>query len=218
MARKRDSLQRRGPRRQPKQRFLIVCEGTVTEPCYFRDVRHVERSLIELQIEPRATPKTIVERAVELKKQANRDAKRRADDNLKYDEVWCVFDVDDHRLIVEAKEQAKANGVEVAISNPCFELWALLHFQYLRADLESATGPRVRSRDLKWLPPLRSLSLVPWPRRSGDGRPHRRHTILRRTSGYRRRVFSRRDWLASSVRPPVRRWSWVSREARSAAQ
>ena len=136
MARKRDSLQRRGPRRQPKQRFLIVCEGTVTEPCYFRDVRHVERSLIELQIEPRATPKTIVERAVELKKQANRDAKRRADDNLKYDEVWCVFDVDDHRLIVEAKEQAKANGVEVAISNPCFELWALLHFQDQRADIE----------------------------------------------------------------------------------
>jgi hypothetical protein len=136
MARKRDSLQRRGPRRQPKQRFLIVCEGTVTEPCYFRDVRHVERSLIELQIEPRATPKTIVERAVELKKQANRDAKRRADDNLKYDEVWCVFDVDDHRLIVEAKEQAKANGVEVAISNPCFELWALLHFQDQRAHIE----------------------------------------------------------------------------------
>jgi hypothetical protein len=76
MARNRDDLQRRRPRRQPKPRFLIVCEGTVTEPCYFRAVRHAECSLIELEIEPRATPKTIVERAVELNTQANGDAKR----------------------------------------------------------------------------------------------------------------------------------------------
>jgi hypothetical protein len=129
MARNRDSLQRRRARREPKPRFLIVCEGTVTEPCYFRDVRHVERSLIELQIEPRATPKAIVERAAELKKQADHDAERRTDDNLRYEEVWCVFDIDDHRLIPEAKDQARANGIELAISNPCFELWALLHFQ-----------------------------------------------------------------------------------------
>jgi hypothetical protein len=129
---KRDSLRRRRPRLQPKSRFLIVCEGTVTEPCYFRAVRHVERSLIDLQIEPRLTPKTIVERAVELKKQADRDAKRRADDNLKYDEVWCVFDVDDHRLIFEAKEQAKANGVE-----------ALLHFQDQRAHIECGKVQRL---------------------------------------------------------------------------
>lgn len=136
MARNRDSLQRRRPLRQPKPRFLIVCEGTVTEPCYFRAVRHVERCLIELQIEPRATPKTIVERAVKLKKQADHDAKRRADENLKYDEVWCVFDVDDHLLIAEAKDQAKANSIELAISNPCFELWALLHFRDQRAHIE----------------------------------------------------------------------------------
>ena len=136
MSRSHDDLQRRGPRRQPKPRFLIVCEGTVTEPCYFRDVRHMERCLIELDIEPRATPRRIVQRAVELKNQANRDAKRRADDNLRYDEIWCVFDVDDHPLIPEATDQAKANGIELAISNPCFELWALLHFQDQQAHIE----------------------------------------------------------------------------------
>jgi flavin-binding protein dodecin len=96
----------------------------------------MERCLIELDIEPRATPRRIVERAVELKNQANRDAKRRADDNLRYDEIWCVFDVDDHPLIPEATDQAKANGIELAISNPCFELWALLHFQDQQAHIE----------------------------------------------------------------------------------
>jgi hypothetical protein len=103
----------------------------------------VERSLIDLEIEPGSTPKAIVERAVELKKQADLDAKRRADDNLTYDEVWCVFDVDDHRLIFEATEQAKANEIEVAVSNPCFELWALLHFQDQRAHIERGKVQRL---------------------------------------------------------------------------
>ncbi len=93
---------------------------------------------MELEIERGETPKTIVQRAVDLRRQAIRDAKRRADDNLKYDEVWCVFDVDEHLLIAEAREQAQANGVEVAISNPCFEPWALLHFQDQRAHIERA--------------------------------------------------------------------------------
>jgi hypothetical protein len=101
-----------------------------------------------LEIEPRSTPKTIVERAVKLKKQANRDANRLADDNHQYEEVWCVFDVDDHLLIAEAQEQAKANGVEVAISNPCFELWALLHFQDQRAHIERGKVQRLCAKHM----------------------------------------------------------------------
>jgi hypothetical protein len=50
--------------------------------------------------------------------------------------VWCVFDIDEHPLIPEAKDQARANGIELAISNPCFELWALLHFQDKSAHIE----------------------------------------------------------------------------------
>jgi len=135
MARNRDDLQRRRPRRQPKPRFLIVCEGTVTEPRYFNDVRHIERSLIDLQIEPGGTPKTLVERATERKREADGKARKLKDDNQKYEEVWCVFDIDEHPLIPEAKDQARANRVELAISNPCFELWVLLHFQDQRAHI-----------------------------------------------------------------------------------
>jgi hypothetical protein len=46
-----------------------------------------------------------------------------------YDQIWVVFDVDEHPGVPEAKKQAKDNNLMVAISNPCFELWALLHFQ-----------------------------------------------------------------------------------------
>jgi hypothetical protein len=136
MARNRDSLQRRGPRRTPKARLLIVCEGTVTEPRYFKDVRYHEHSLIELDVRPGGAPKDLVERAAGLKREANGKARKLKDDNQKYEEVWCVFDIDEHPLVPEAKDQARANGIELAISNPCFELWALLHFQDQHAHIE----------------------------------------------------------------------------------
>jgi hypothetical protein len=36
--------------------------------------------------------------------------------------VWCVFDIDEHPVIPEAKDQAPANRIELTISNPYFEL------------------------------------------------------------------------------------------------
>jgi hypothetical protein len=47
---------------------LIVCEGTQTEPGYFQETRHLERSLIDLEMSPGGEPKALVERAVEKKK------------------------------------------------------------------------------------------------------------------------------------------------------
>lgn len=134
--RRRESLRRRGPRRLPKKRFLIVCEGKVTEPSYFDDLRIHLRSVIDLKLEPAGQPKTIVERALVLRREAQSLARRSQDLNNRYDEVWCVFDVDEHPRLAEAKQQALANGLDVAISNPCFELWALLHFQDQNAHIE----------------------------------------------------------------------------------
>lgn len=135
---KHDRLRRRRPSRQPLPRILIVCEGTRTEPGYFQGMRHLLRSLVELEVSPGGTPKTLVERAVEMKKAAERESKRSADRNLLYDEVWCVFDIDEHPFVPEAREQAGANKISVAISNPCFELWVLLHFQDQRAHVDRA--------------------------------------------------------------------------------
>jgi hypothetical protein len=92
-------------------------------------------------------PKTLVERASELKKIAEREARRQKDDFLKYDEVWCVFDVDAHPNLADALQQARANSILLAVSNPCFELWLLLHFQDQRAHLERSQAQAV-CRDL----------------------------------------------------------------------
>lgn len=124
-------LRRRPPWREVKPRILVVCEGTVTEPRYFEDLRRKERAaLVEIVIDgDGGEPKTLVERAVERKKQAERDAERYRDDNRRFDAVWCVFDVDEHPRLADARQQARDNGIELAVSNPCFELWALLHLQ-----------------------------------------------------------------------------------------
>ena len=115
---------------------MIVCEGLVTEPHYFKEFRRLERRLIELEIVPAGVPKTVVEVAVAMKKKSDEMAKQRKDENLRYDYVWCLFDIDEHPNVEDAKQQARDNSLEIAISNPCFELWLLLHFQDQNAHID----------------------------------------------------------------------------------
>jgi hypothetical protein len=95
-----------------------------------------------------ATPKRLVERAVAIKREAEHEARSQRDSFLAYDEVWCVFDVDEHPFLAEARQQARDNGVELAVSNPCFELWALVHFQEQWAFLERNEARRSLKRHL----------------------------------------------------------------------
>lgn len=126
----RRNLKRRPPRIDPRPRVLIVCEGGVTEPSYLKGLKQREEiRLLDVEVSPEGVPKTVVARAVEMKKAAAREAKSFRDDNRRYDEVWCMFDVDEHPNVPEAKQQARANGINLAVSHPCFELWLLLHFQ-----------------------------------------------------------------------------------------
>jgi hypothetical protein len=60
---------------------LVVCEGTQTEPGYFSEIRHLERSIIDLELNGGGEPKAVVQRAVEKKKLAERTAKAKKDEN-----------------------------------------------------------------------------------------------------------------------------------------
>jgi hypothetical protein len=130
--------ERRSPRAQPRLRILLICEGAVTEPGYFNALRtELRNPLVEIEIEGRGEgPKSLVERAVLRKKESDRSARKEGKDSQVYDEIWCVFDVDEHAKLADARQQARDNGIELAVSNPCFELWALLHFQSQTAYLE----------------------------------------------------------------------------------
>lgn len=138
MPRGRRDLRRRRAFTEPRPSVLICCEGEVTEPSYLKGLKNELRiRLCRIEVVPSGSnPKTIVDHAVEKKREAARRARLEKDENLRYDEVWCVFDVDSHAHIPEAKQKAAANGVQLAISNPCFELWLLLHFKDQRGHIE----------------------------------------------------------------------------------
>lgn len=134
--------------KEQKERFLLCCEGSGTEPGYFRSLAEFLRNplidLIEIEIAEHETtdPKQIVEQAKRLRSDAIREAKRMHDDNLRYDQVWCVFDRDQHVYFDEAINQALDNALDLAVSNPCFELWILVHFQDQTAGLDRKDARR----------------------------------------------------------------------------
>lgn len=125
-------LNRQVGTRDPKKRVVVVCEGEKTEPMYLNLVNaRSDAALIELVVvdETSTTPKQLVERACREKKAAERQGRQTKDPNTKIDELWCAFDVDEHPLIKEARQQAEANNIHLAVSNPCIEIWLLLHFK-----------------------------------------------------------------------------------------
>ena len=122
---------RRAATRSPRRRLLVVCEGECTEPDYIRGYeRQVRNVTVEIEISrDRGDPKKIVEIAKEHSSRVRAEAKRLDDPHLDFDEIWCVFDRDDHERFHDACTMARDNGFELAISNPCVELWLLLHFR-----------------------------------------------------------------------------------------
>ncbi len=122
---------RRAATRDPRRRLLVVCEGKRTEPEYIKGYqRHVRNASVEVAIpNEQGDPKKVVEIAKALAEDAARQAKQHGDDYLKFDEVWCVFDRDEHERFHDACTMARANAFKLAVSNPCIELWLLLHFR-----------------------------------------------------------------------------------------
>ena len=128
-------LRRRSPFRRANKIVLIVCEGTKTEPEYFGDFRRHERVMgVTLKcVGMGEDPLRVVLEAEKLR--GNRLAQARRGADIAFDEVWAVFDVDHHdpERLREAMREATQLEISTAISNPCFELWFVLHFHDLFA-------------------------------------------------------------------------------------
>ena len=104
--------------RDPKPVILVVCEGEITEPQYLDGFsRACRNSRVRIRIATQhGVPRTLVETAKRYKREAELEAKRKRDDNLSFDAVWCVFDVDEHPGVPDAAQMARDNGIELAIS------------------------------------------------------------------------------------------------------
>ncbi len=117
--------QRKVNTREVKQRFLIVCEGEKTEPNYFISFR-VPKNVVEIDVQGLGeNPSKLVQSAKKLKKH---------DD---YDQVWCVFDRDSWTPedFNNAIKNAQQQGFKVAYSHEAFEVWYVLHFEFLNTGI-----------------------------------------------------------------------------------
>lgn len=126
MSSKTRDRQRRPARSQrplpPGKSMLVVCEGT-TEQEYIDELsRHIGNPSVQIRFcRDRGTPDKIVALAQqEIRAQATNR-------NPGYDEVWCVFDRDDHDHFHGPIQTAIDRGYKLAVSNPCVELWLLIH-------------------------------------------------------------------------------------------
>ena len=111
--------------------YLIITEGTRTEPFYFKGLQKliqetiggtiqvVEVPAIDIYGEGCATGK-LIEEARQLVKKAK----------IFYQNVWIVFDKDDFEDFDQAIQEGEANGYKIAWSNQSFEYWLYLHFHY----------------------------------------------------------------------------------------
>lgn len=113
---------------------MVVCEGKSTEPNYFRGLANFYRLNNVKIVGKGATPKAIVNEA----KHINSTEKTEYGDG--YDQVYCVFDRDEHPDFNEAKDAAKKVGFITIFSWPCFEYWILLHFKFTRRPYASSSG------------------------------------------------------------------------------
>ena len=118
-------LRRKTATRPERKTIVVFCEGKASEPDYINALKRLpkvrDNTSISIEIAPEyGVPMTLVELAID----------RAKDDEV--DECWCVFDVEwpkHHPRLKQAIKLAAEHGIRIAISNPCFELWLILHFK-----------------------------------------------------------------------------------------
>ncbi len=111
---------------------LIVCEGEKTEQIYFHALRsHYRLPNLEVVIYGEGGgPLKVIRRAIELDRERRREVRQRPRDVAVFEEMWCVFDREANNEpsnFVDAVKLAEEHKIHLAISNPCFEYWYLLH-------------------------------------------------------------------------------------------
>ncbi len=113
---RRSRGRRRIPERDPFPEILIVVCGQRTEKEYFEDFKQRGTPNISIKVKVKdKSPLKQVEYAASLKEEGD------------FTQVWCVLDVDHFDNLDAALIEAKRGGIEIAVSNPCFEYWLILH-------------------------------------------------------------------------------------------
>ncbi|MBH0057563.1 RloB domain-containing protein [Pseudoalteromonas sp. SWXJZ94C] len=151
-AKRQKDLERKVSSRKPYDRILIVCEGSKTEPIYLEEAR------IELELDSAniMIDGTCGSSPISVVKHAESIFKKEVFSGGLYNQVFCVFDRDNHTTYLEAIKYVDVlnkNLIQENISNepifnaihsdPSFEFWLLLHFNYSTKPYQPKQGKSV---------------------------------------------------------------------------
>jgi RloB-like protein len=133
---------------EERKYFLIVCEGERTEPQYFNYFKKfLPRQLVEtIEITGEGDNTiNIVKKAIVLRDERSGNVLL-----PNFDEVWAVYDRDDFPIdrYNGAILLAEENNINSGHSNQSFELWYILHFQYLQSALHRNDYVKILSKKL----------------------------------------------------------------------
>ncbi len=124
-----------GARAPQRRQFLVFTEGEKTETDYLRHYWRLHLESVTVTVDGfHGPPHLLVDRAVDTIRAEKRETRNGG--GRPYDEVWCAFDRDQHPHIPATLDKARANGIGIAFSVPCIELWFILHFRDQQAHLE----------------------------------------------------------------------------------
>lgn len=145
--------------RLPKKALLIICEGNNTEPIFFNNfISEKDGFMFDISPRPKLSPK-------DLETSPNRGGRKRHKRQLlkgddinddipisgapplswveaagkqfdTFEEIWCVFDKDEHPRCQEAFEKAdhirqSGHNINIAFNSISIEYYFLLHFEYI---------------------------------------------------------------------------------------
>ena len=129
MPRERNEIFRESNSRQKEKIIVLAFEGNIAEEEYFEELKIIDdfnEDLIYLHLLKR--PRNDTNSAPNhVFNKLKREAKEEYNFDKK-DELWMIIDTDRWKNIPSIISLCKAQGnMFVAVSNPCFEVWLLLH-------------------------------------------------------------------------------------------
>ncbi len=119
---------------QNRPRFLISCEGAKTEPNFIKNFCHYHKiptHYYEILKCPYTTPREIFDYARTQFGILNKEQEK----YNKFTDIVCIFDRDEHisykstiQEIIDHNQADNKPPITPIVSNPCFEIWYLMHF------------------------------------------------------------------------------------------
>ena len=150
---KRSQLKRKSKKtKEYRNSILIICEGEKTEPNYFQSfpISNIKVKTIGTGRNTESLVDEAIKKWIEFSKE----------DEF-YERLWCVFDrdrfsqnsydsafkkVNDEEKRLNRRYKRKAGrkiNISIAYSNEAFELWYLLHFDYIDSALSRSEYKRM---------------------------------------------------------------------------